>query len=297
MWNSVLLRGFILVVLVTANYNDPASKILHVKKDGEEENIQINVTLISHSQRQDASEAKIEVKATRVNGSRAFSYRLDIQQWRISDAPGTAEATSHHLPGSVILYAPEKGTMWSAPGMSDDAYRFSECDAVLVGVAINVTDTQPIFFKLTPDRFRMSNLAHSQKYIHTKTAHINNCIIFHTSLGIYVLSHCVSSWIRNSTCDCFRNRLPFWESRVEVVLLKANMTASSWSFNTSRWLPVALIEYEVMRLCLPSSTRAETTERAAGYQHKCRSEHHVVLLRELRPEVHRDETEQQRRPP
>ena len=280
MWNSVLLRGFILGVLVTANYNEPASEILHVNKDGEEENIQINVTLISHSQRQDASEAKIEVKATRVNGSRAFSYRLDIQQWRISDAPGTAEATSHHLPGSVILYAPEKGTMWSAPGMSDDAYRFSECDAVLVRVAINVTDTQPLFFKLTPDRFRMPNLAPSQKYIHTKTSHINNCIIFHTSLGIYVLSHCVSSWIRNSTCECFRNRLPFWESRVEVVLLKA-----IWPRVAGR------------STSLPSSTRAETTERAAGYQHKCRSEHHVVLLRELRPEFHRDETEQQRRPP
>ena len=86
MWNSILLRGFILVVLVKANYNEPASETVFVQKDGNEETIQINVTLVPDSQMHPPNEDTIELTATRVNGTDAFSYRLDIQQWRLRPA-------------------------------------------------------------------------------------------------------------------------------------------------------------------------------------------------------------------
>ena len=159
MWSSILLRGFILVVLVTANYNDPASETVFVQKDGESETIQINMTLVQHSQLPSVSEDEMVLNATRVNGTTAFSYRLDIQQWRLSDPPGMAGATGYRLKDSVNLPASEYGIEWSAAtGIPDSAYRFAnECNAVLVSVAINVTDKQPIFYTLKPDQFRMLN--------------------------------------------------------------------------------------------------------------------------------------------
>ena len=158
MWQSILIQGAILSVLVAAKYNEPNSLNVIVKKDDKYETIQINATLAPAWLKDAPTQHMAELKVMRLVGTAQFDYRIDIQQWRLSDQKNSTGFTQSLMHDSMNWSASEKETTWrAATGSRYFWYRFdnNRCDAILMRVELLETSVAPHYFQLTPDDFRM----------------------------------------------------------------------------------------------------------------------------------------------
>ena len=163
MWQSILVQASILLVLVAANYHEPISQTVKVEKDGKYETIQINATLAPAWLKDAPTQHKAELKVMRLSGTTQFDYRIDIQQWRLSDQKNSTGFSQSLMNDSMNWSVLEMETAWrAATGSRYFWYRFgsNRCDAILMRIDLLQMNIAPIYFHLTPDFFRISLYFH-----------------------------------------------------------------------------------------------------------------------------------------
>ena len=199
MWHPILLQAAILAVLVSAEYNEPISREVNIQHGEQKESIQINVTLAPHWLKDAPTQHKAEFKATRLSGPTQFNYRIDIQQWRLSDPPDSNGHATLYMNDSMSWPAAEKETEWrSATGSRYFWYRFdsNRCDAILMRVQINGTNPNTLDFQLKPDGFRMLRI-HSRCTIRKHAIHSFRIATMY-DYSLYELRPCMYLTVRNS---------------------------------------------------------------------------------------------------
>ena len=163
MWQqAILLQPLLLIVLVTAKYNESINQTVVVQKQGKSETLRVQVTLYRVFHHSAPTKHKTEFNVLHESGATQFDHQLRVIQWRLMEAPGARGFTEilqdgGHQYNDSITMKKTGSTSYRSSTNSSFWYQFAsnECDALLMRVDVEGAKRGPFYMRVTPNNFRM----------------------------------------------------------------------------------------------------------------------------------------------